>query len=148
MTRNYRKDLRVPLEGSSEMNMLTLSGFLIGRGYKRCVFGGRGPYMEFTSEQLCHENLYTPEDKRWKLDNPNVDYEELRTTDGVKVYFQKRTVYYADYVPGMYYISPFDLMREDRTRLIEEMQKIKPQDKTKQLSLIEESQAKDRGRSR
>jgi hypothetical protein len=123
MARNYRKDLRVPAHSSPNTWLLTLSGILLARGYQRCVFGGRGPYIEFTHEQLVHDKLYVPDDKQWKIGNPNVDYEELRTRDGVKVYFQRRTVSYADYLPGWYYVSPFKLMTEDGVRLLEELKK-------------------------
>ena len=121
MPRDYRKDLRIPEGGMPEMALMTLTGIPVAQGYTRCVFGARGPYIEFSHAQIRHDNLHTPEDKLWKINNPHVDYEELRTLDGVKVYCQKRKVSYADYQPGMYYISPFQLMSADRTRLIEEI---------------------------
>jgi hypothetical protein len=33
--------------------------------------------------------------------------------DNVMLYFQKRTVAYADYKVGLCYISPFDLLRDE-----------------------------------
>lgn len=56
----------------------------------------------------CH----IPKDQEWRLTNKNVYYTEYRTNDdsNVKIYHQTKTVNYADYKIGKYYISPFDLL--------------------------------------
>lgn len=76
----------------------------------RVVEGDRGAYIEFTKEQLIPENLYMPPSTKWRVKNKNVFYLEYRTKkDYVKIYYQRKRVNYADYVPGMFYISIHDI---------------------------------------
>jgi hypothetical protein len=51
------------------------------------------------------------QDQRYRLASYSAHYVELRSTCGssVKVYKQRRPVDSADYQPGAYYISAFDL---------------------------------------
>ena len=68
----------------------------------------------------CHliwDSLQMPGEEKYRLEHPwkdKVFYVEWRTKDqsNVKVYDQKRTVDYADYKVGLFYISPFDLFVE------------------------------------
>lgn len=80
----------------------------IARGCIRVVSGQRGQYVEFNTEQLNTLLFHIPLDKRYKLDNPNVYYIEYRVNgwDNIKVYYQRKTVRYADYKVGLWYISP------------------------------------------
>ena len=57
------------------------------------------------------ENFEIPEDQEYRKTDKRVYYVEARSKDDsyVKLYFQKKTVAYADYKVGMLYISPFDL---------------------------------------
>lgn len=96
----------------------TESGLLVSRGYNRLVVGGRGSYIEFTSEQIALENLIVPANQAYRFthDWPSkVFYFEYRTDDesNVMVYHQNRYVGYADYKPGMYYVAPSDLQWDD-----------------------------------
>ena len=63
--RDYQADLRVPGDGSP-MSLFTLEGILVCEGYTRCVFGERGPYMEFSNAQAALLNFAIPKDKLWK----------------------------------------------------------------------------------
>jgi hypothetical protein len=90
--------------------IITKDSNFIATGFTRIVHGGRGDYVEFSPEQMHHLRLEVPAKEAWRKDSGVAYYEELRTLgDNVKVYFQKRTVDYADYIVGMYYISPKDL---------------------------------------
>lgn len=96
----------------------THSGLLIAVGYRRLVVGKRGAYVEFDETQITHEHIRVPEDQAYRLtgDWPDkVFYFEYRTIDecNVMVYHQKRYVGYADYIPGLYYISPDELKWND-----------------------------------
>ena len=81
------------------------------------MFGGRGPYVEMTEAQmqLCNTHLIT--------DVRHVYFHEYRSdcSANVMVYLQRRTISYADYRIGLYYISPFDLQDENghRTATVE-----------------------------
>lgn len=103
MPADYQARLSVPLAGDSTTRFLTRSGELLATGYVRVVIGDRGPYVEFAAEHLnllaLHESPV-----------PHLYYVELRSVvDDVKVYAQLLGVGYADYVPGMFYASPFEL---------------------------------------
>lgn len=91
---------------------------LFAQSFERVVHGGRGDYVEFRYEQII-PNLYykfvvdeynTP----IKFDINNVDMYNgfyyhwlLPETDlATKVYYQMKTVKYADYKIGYFYVSP------------------------------------------
>lgn len=112
MKKTYEERLKVPI-GKTTLDLFTKSGLKVATGYERIVIGGRGPYIEFSDEQVLQENIMVPEDQRWRFTNLNSYYNEYRTVqDNVKIYHQKKTVDYADYKIGMWYISPFDLKME------------------------------------
>lgn len=74
------------------------------------MIGQRGPYVEFKVDQIYWNAFEIPIDKYWKIESDQVDYLEYRSyLDNVKLYYQKRTVNYADYKIDMCYISPFEL---------------------------------------
>ena len=119
MATDYKDRLRIPLEGNDHTRFETKRGLHVATGYTRIVVGGRGPYIEFLPGHLFWDNLHIPDDEKYRLDHPwkdRVYYVEWRTNDeiNVKVYEQKRTVDYADYKLGLFYISPFDLFVEGR----------------------------------
>ena len=122
MATDYRKRLSIPHEGSDDMQLFSESGELVATGYTRIVFGDRGPYMEFRKSNMNKHALYLPDDLKWKMDEDlshTIFYYEFRTRqDYVKVYFQKRTVNYADYKIHKFYISPFDLYDDEGKVLI------------------------------
>jgi hypothetical protein len=95
---------RLKESGDASTQFRTLSGLLFAVGYQRIVFGDRGPYIEFTSDQIRCE-------LRRHFDNelpPDSYYEWLDTPDcaRAKVYRQVRTVKYADYRTGLFYVDP------------------------------------------
>ena len=89
-------------------------------GYLRVVIGKRGPYVEFSRNQIIWENFLVPEHEKYRLTNAVVYYDEYRSKDPtfVKLYLQKRPVAYADYKVGLCYISPFDLLRDEMQPVI------------------------------
>lgn len=126
---DYQKRLKIPLDGG-DCHFKTVSGVLIAKCYDRIVIGGRGPYIEFSDGMLINDTIFIPQEEEWRIDNPNCYYIECRTKiDNVKIYHQKKTVDYADYKVGKWYISPFDL----RGRFLETL--INPKD-TSQLKLF------------
>jgi hypothetical protein len=129
----YRARLNLPEfppEGEP-VEFRTKSGTLVAVGYKRVVIGDRGPYVEFAEDQMVHDKLEIPKDQKWRLLWIEPDpqrrcyYWELRSIDKarVKVYVQQRTVDYADYKLGMWYISPFDLVTDRWSVLVEPLPK-------------------------
>jgi len=93
------------------MFLYTKSRLLVAEEYERIVTNDFGAsYYEIKNILIQH--IHVPESKKWKLkfkDQKNqkiIDYIEYRTNkDSVKIYYQLRTVDYADYKIGFYYIS-------------------------------------------
>jgi len=86
---------------------------LILTGFERVVVGDHGTYVEFKKEQLRCE-LYVPDNQKYRLESKwkeQVSYLWAETTiGGCKVYYQLKTVKYADYKVNMYYISIWDVL--------------------------------------
>lgn len=88
--------------------LFTKCNLKISSQFNRIEKGGRGSYYEIHRDHILKENLYIPKEKEWKLNNQDkIDYIEYRTDDkcNVKIYYQIRTVDYANYIPKYYYVS-------------------------------------------
>lgn len=111
MKTSYEKRLAISIGGNPDSEFHSESGLLIAKGYERVVLGGRGPYVEFTDEQIVRENVIIPENQQWRLNHLEAYYDEWRSKDdsNVKLYHQKKVVDYADYKVGLWYASPFAL---------------------------------------
>jgi hypothetical protein len=109
---SYEQRLSIPVIGQTTLQFFTRSHIHCASGYDRVVIGGRGPYVEFDVKHLIQDSLST-------ITHEHYYYIELRTNvDHVKVYAQLHRVDYADYIPGKFYISPFDLYDEHGNVLI------------------------------
>jgi len=113
---SIKKRIKINHDGDTDFKFFTKSGELVATGYKRVVFGERGPYIELTKEQIVKDNIYLPNECNWRFSKKYKDsvfYYEYRTKkDYVKIYLQKKKVDYADYRIGLCYMSPFDLYNE------------------------------------
>ena len=118
------EDVGLLERGDATTTFRTSKGTLFATGYTRVVFGDHGPYVEFRRDQVV-----CPLRPKFKSPlPPDAYYEWLVPLDssGIKVYDQKRDVRglksapkggfaakrkegYADYRPGMIYVSPYDL---------------------------------------
>lgn len=91
------------------------NGTQISNGYTRIVIGHYGAFIEISPSQIIKDNLKIKEGQEYRINDEqyskHVKYHWLTTKDGsdCKIYLQQKTVDYADYVPGMYYISPFEI---------------------------------------
>jgi len=108
---DYKKRLLISTEGNTETEFYTVNNLFVAKGYERIVIGERGPYIEFNESQINQDNILIPEDQKWRLNNNSIYYVEFRTDDisNVKIYYQIKTVDYADYLIDKFYISPFDI---------------------------------------
>ena len=110
----YKEMLTIPLEDGSNIPLCVNVPYVISHGYNRVVIGQRGPYVEFNKNQIIDSKLYIPNSQLYRLSDPKVYYIEFRTNDfDAKVYYQMRSVAYADYKIGCFYISPNDLYKVD-----------------------------------
>jgi hypothetical protein len=91
-------------------NLHLLSGALFAKEFNRVVHGERGDYVEFSKDQILLPLKYyfsnnLKEQQLFDLGHYYVWlYPEFHRN--TKVYKQLRTVKYADYKVGMYYLSP------------------------------------------
>jgi hypothetical protein len=111
IARNYYTSQLAPtlsLEGNVYSRFFNQAKNHVATGYNRVVIGDYGAYIEFDKEQLNMSLI----ESRWPGEPIRpVKYIWLQTKDWAKtkVYEQRGTVSYADYLVGKYYISPFDV---------------------------------------
>lgn len=90
-----------------------LSGVHIADSYTRVVHGKRGAYVEFLPQNIDLNQIEVEPGQEYRLTDKwkkLTYYAWYRTKEShKKVYFQYKKVDYADYLPGMYYISVKDL---------------------------------------
>lgn len=116
---NYEDRLTIDLHGAKETSFFTPGGLLVATGYQRVVIGERGPYIEFSSEQIIKNALYVPDSCVWRLQSTLVFYHEWRSKqDYVKFYYQRKKVGYADYRRGFWYASTFALRLADNLEIV------------------------------
>jgi len=94
----------------SEMPLYTRNGSKICDTYSRIVIGDYGAFVEFAEEPDDVRFIVQP-GQEYRINDGrysgNVKYIWLTIDDGsrIKIYKQKKKVSYADYRPGMYYVS-------------------------------------------
>lgn len=107
------------LNGDAGAVLRTLDGTVLCKGYSRIVIGDYGAFVEIAPEQIRKEVLrckpgqeYRYQDERF---SQHVKYLWLTAKDrsDCKIYFQKKKVEYADYTPGFFYISPYEVYARD-----------------------------------
>ena len=97
------------------ISLETADGTVITNGYNRIVIGDYGAFVEFSRVQACMRRLEIKEGQMYRAKDhryaEHVKYLWLTADDGsdVKVYDQKRPVEYADYKPGMLYVSVYEV---------------------------------------
>lgn len=106
--------LWVNLPESSTKPLFTLSGTKISNGYERVVIGDYGAFIEIKPEDMQKDVLCIAKGQEYRYTSrykDNVKYYWLTAKDdsNIKIYQQIRKVPYADYLPDMFYISPFEL---------------------------------------
>jgi hypothetical protein len=100
-------------------NLYFKDGTLFATGYERVVHGAQGDYVELTRSQIvvqlkCKFQQELPEN----VSNEPFYYYWLHPLNrNEKIYWQCRTVNYADYKIGFYYISPKLLQKFDGKEL-------------------------------
>ena len=93
--------------GMVKQNIYLKNGTLFATGYNRIVHSGRGDYVEFEKEHIVPKLISKFGNK--PTDDLDIYYWWLHpeTDENTKVYLQKKTVKYADYKIGKYYVSPY-----------------------------------------
>lgn len=106
------------VNGNKNCNIYSKSGTLIATGYNRVVIGDYGAFVEFDKTQVVSQNIKVKAGQEYRYNDEqyskNVKYFWLTAKDNsdCKIYFQKKTVDYADYKVEMFYISPYEVKTE------------------------------------
>lgn len=103
------------INGDSKKLLYDSNGILITKGYDKIVIGDYGAYIEINEYQIQRKNIKIKDGESYRLFDPkyrkNIKYHwytSISDSD-IKIYYQVRKVTYADYIPGRYYISPYEL---------------------------------------
>ena len=95
--------------------LYTCAGTLICSSFNRIVIGDYGAFIEFSSDQANKDVFCIAPGQEYRLEEryKNCKYIWLTISDSssVKIYYQKHTVTYADYIPGMYYVSVHEVFK-------------------------------------
>ena len=90
--------------------LYTCGGTVVAKSWDRIVVGDYGAFIEF-SEQPYPSCFIVAPGQEYRISDERyagrVKYEWYTIDDcsAIKIYLQKKTVAYADYVPGKYYVS-------------------------------------------
>jgi len=108
----WRKRLNISVDsGNATLRFFSKNDLHLATGYTRVVIGKRGPYVEFR-DQIQWDSFYVPDTEIYRWHDARAFYVEYRSKcdANVMLYYQKRTVSYADYKIGYCYMSPLDLV--------------------------------------
>lgn len=100
--------------GQGIRTLYTLDGTPIAKGHTQIVIGDYGAFVEIDKADIISENIKVKKGQEYRYQNKyyseRVKYLWLTATDNsdCKIYFQKKTVSYANYRPDCFYISPFE----------------------------------------
>lgn len=93
--------------------LYTLAGDKVANLYSRIVIGDYGAFIEIPDNAIIKDALIIQPGQEYRLAAPrfaeNVKYIWYtdRQKTGAKFYYQKKTVEYADYRVGRWYVSPY-----------------------------------------
>ena len=92
----------------------SINGRPIATGYARIVIGDYGAYIEIPPKLIIMDNIKVKPGQDKRITDPAYKYCKYHwycpvDDESCKLYHQQRPVSYADYKPGMWYVSPFDV---------------------------------------
>ena len=149
--REYENNLPAGFSAKKTISfpLYSRQGLKIANGFRRIVIGDYGAFIEI--EEIVMDNIcvkpgqeFRINDKRYSI---NIKYHWYTTKDDsdAKLYFQQKGVSYADYKPGMWYISPYEVLDvKEFSNMVCEIQNekilIKSEEKTKELLEYDENE--------
>lgn len=101
------------ITGDDEITLFSLSGIPISKGYDRIVIGDYGAFIEISPDKAYLDNFKIQPGQEYRQtdkykDNVKYDWYTTKNED-IKIYFQKKTVMYADYLPNKIYVCPYEI---------------------------------------
>ena len=105
----------IPSFLSTIQPLYTSADTRICSSFNRIVIGDYGAFVEFSPGQANRDVFCIAPGQEYRLEEryKNCKYVWLTIPDSshVKIYYQKHTVTYADYIPGMYYVSVHEVFK-------------------------------------
>jgi len=99
--------VRLHVGALMKQNLYLKNGTLLATGYNRVVHGERGDYIELEKEHFVQDLEYKFGFRNEVPDDIYYIWLYPKSDKDVKIYYQLKTVKYADYKIGKFYISPF-----------------------------------------
>jgi hypothetical protein len=102
--------------GNNNFNIYSKHKTLIATGYDRIVIGDYGAFIEIGIDKMILDNCKMKKGQEYRYFDEkyrdNVKYIWLTANDNsdIKIYFQKKTVVYADYKVDKFYVSPYEII--------------------------------------
>lgn len=99
--------------------IFSLDGLLLANKADRIVIGDYGAFIEVADKDMIKENLKVKPGQEYRINDEryakNVKYHWYIPKEGyeTKCYYQQRSVSYADYKPGCWYFSPYEVCLEE-----------------------------------
>lgn len=103
----------IPME---KIPLVSREGTLIANNFDRIVIGHYGAFIEIADEDMIKDNVVVKKGQEYRINDANyasrVKYQWFTCTDNsdCKLYYQQKGVTYADYKPGYWYVSPFEVL--------------------------------------
>lgn len=100
------------------MPIISREGLEIAKSYDRIVIGQYGAFIEIDDKYINKDNIKVKPGQEYRIHDPkykdNVKYQWFTTKDDTncKLYYQQKGVCYADYLPGKWYISPYEVLTD------------------------------------
>ena len=104
------------ISGDPNRGLVSHEGMPIATGYDRIVVGDYGAFIEIDPSHMLMDNICVQHGQEYRINDErfrdHVKYFWYTATDrsNIKLYFQQKTVTYADYVPGMWYVSVYEVL--------------------------------------
>lgn len=99
-----------------KINLFTKEGTLLCESYNRIVIGDYGAFIEIEPLEINTSMIKIKEGQEYRTNDPkylySVKYEwfTMKDESDIKIYWQKRKVSYADYKPGLIYVSVYEVI--------------------------------------
>ena len=117
----YRKEYESNIPEGLNINggrikLYSKAGTLLANGYDRIVIGDYGAFIEISDEDIFHQNIKVKPGEEYRMREirfaERVKYHWYTPIDNsnAKLYYQQKTVLYADYKPNKWYISPHEII--------------------------------------
>lgn len=113
--KEYEENLPQIFLNREDSPLYSLDGVLLAKKWDRIVIGDYGAFIEIADEDVVKENVKVKRGEEYRINDEHyskrVKYFWYVPINGypTKIYFQQKTVTYADYQPGKWYASPYEV---------------------------------------